>query len=55
MADVAQLVRALGCGPRGRRFDPGHSPHIFSLLLPLIVQMIFLTSNNISNIRPVCP
>jgi len=28
MAGVAQLVRALDCGSRGRRFDPGHSPHI---------------------------
>ena len=27
MADVAQLVRALGCGPRGRRFKSGRSPH----------------------------
>ena len=27
MAGVAQLVRALGCGSRSRRFDPGHSPH----------------------------
>ncbi len=23
---VAQLVRALDCGSRGRRFDPGQSP-----------------------------
>ena len=27
MADVAQLVRALGCGPKGRRFNSGRSPH----------------------------
>ena len=27
MAGIAQLVRALGCGSRGRRFDPGYSPH----------------------------
>ena len=26
MAGVAQLVRALGCGSRGRRFDSDHSP-----------------------------
>jgi hypothetical protein len=26
MADVAQLVRALGCGSKGRRFNPDHSP-----------------------------
>lgn len=27
MAGVAQLVRALGCGSRGRRFNSDHSPH----------------------------
>ena len=27
MVDVAQLVRAPGCGPGGRGFDPLHSPH----------------------------
>ena len=28
MVGVAQLVRASGCGPEGRGFDPHHSPHI---------------------------
>lgn len=27
MVDVAQLVRAPGCGPGGRGFDPHQSPH----------------------------
>ena len=27
MANVAQLVRASGCGSEGRGFDPLHSPH----------------------------
>jgi molybdenum cofactor guanylyltransferase len=27
MVDVAQLVRALDCGSRGRRFKPGLPPH----------------------------
>ncbi len=27
MADVAQLVRALGCGSRGRGFEPRRLPH----------------------------
>lgn len=27
MVGVAQLVRASGCGPEGRRFDPDRSPH----------------------------
>lgn len=27
MAGVAQLVRALGCGSRGRGFDPRRLPH----------------------------
>ncbi|SVA09501.1 uncharacterized protein METZ01_LOCUS62355 [marine metagenome] len=26
MVGVAQLVRAPGCGPGGRRFKSGHSP-----------------------------
>lgn len=26
MANVAQLVRASGCGSEGRGFDPHHSP-----------------------------
>lgn len=33
MAGVAQSVRALGCGSRGRRFDSGHSPHITLLVI----------------------
>ncbi len=28
MVGVAQLVRAPGCGPGGRRFKSGHSPQI---------------------------
>jgi hypothetical protein len=28
MVDVAQLVRAPGCGPGGRGFDPHRSPQI---------------------------
>jgi pyruvate kinase len=32
VAGVAQLVRALDCGSRGRRFDPGHSPHFFLVM-----------------------
>ena len=31
MAIVAQLVRALVCGTRGRRFESGLSPHFFYL------------------------
>lgn len=33
MAGVAQLVRAPGCGSGCRRFDPGHSPHLFLFLV----------------------
>ena len=32
VAIVAQLVRALVCGTRGRRFESGLSPHFFSAL-----------------------
>ena len=28
MANVAQLIRAPGCGSGGRGFDPHHSPQI---------------------------
>ena len=27
MLRVAQMVRAPGCGPGGRRFETGHAPH----------------------------
>ena len=30
MVDVAQLVRAPGCGPGGRRFESGLPPHFFA-------------------------
>ena len=33
MAGVAQLVRAPGCGPGGRRFKTGHSPHFILFVL----------------------
>ena len=29
MVVVAQLVSASGCGPEGRRFEPGLPPHFF--------------------------
>ena len=32
MAGVAQLVRARGCGPRGRGFDSRRSPHFYSVI-----------------------
>lgn len=32
MVAVAQLVRALGCGPGGRRFETGQPPHIITKL-----------------------
>ena len=35
MANVAQLVRASGCGSEGRGFDPHHSPHIIWSMLTL--------------------
>ena len=33
MVDVAQLVRAPGCGPGGRRFESGLPPHFFAQIL----------------------
>lgn len=29
MVGIAQLVRALDCGSRGRRFDPDYPPYFF--------------------------
>ena len=38
MASVAQLVRAIDCGPIGRQFDSDHSPH--ADLAQLVEQLI---------------
>lgn len=35
LVDVAQLVRASGCDPEGRRFKSGHPPQI-QLLVSLL-------------------
>ena len=45
MVVVAQLVRALDCGSRGRGFEPRHPP-IFFLFggLPLFLLILLLTS-----------
>ena len=39
MAGVAQLVRALDCGSKGRRFDSDYSPHSADLA-QLVEQLI---------------
>ena len=31
MVGIAQVVRALGCGPGGRGFESRYSPHLFSM------------------------
>lgn len=42
MVAVAQLVRALDCGPKGRRFDPGQPPKIgYTLVYVLLVKIHF--------------
>ncbi len=33
MVDVAQLVRALVCGTRGRGFDPHLPPKVFFIII----------------------
>ena len=33
MVDIAQLVRALDCGSRGRGFEPHYPPHILKYAL----------------------
>ena len=35
LRNVAQLGRALGLGPRGRRFESCHSDHLFGALAQL--------------------
>jgi hypothetical protein len=37
MVGVAQLVRALGCGPGGHGFETHHSPHFASRLFEMSV------------------
>ena len=32
MVDIAQLVRVSGCGPEGRRFEPGYPPQTAAAL-----------------------
>lgn len=47
MASVAQLVRALDCDSRSRRFKSGHSPHFFVLFFMLIsCSSTVITDNN---------
>ena len=46
MVVVAQLVRALDCGSRGRGFEPRHPPFFFFLpgILTSLLLLLFLTS-----------
>ena len=48
MAGVAQLVRAPGCGPGGRRFETGHSPHIFLMAYLCLNALCAATSDSIN-------
>ena len=43
MVDVAQLVRALVCGTKGREFDSRHSPK-FARMEELVVSLVLGTS-----------
>ena len=40
--NVAQLVRALGCGPGGRGFETHHSPHLIDKIPSLIRESVIL-------------
>src|SRR5690606_6342005 len=46
MVVVAQLVRALDCGSRGRRFEPGLPPFISEKSRNLIVPGFFVFGSN---------
>ena len=41
MVVVAQLVRALDCGSRGRRFEPGLPPLVFKKVLQFLWNFLF--------------
>ena len=45
MVVVAQLVRALDCGSRGRRFDPGLPPKKASILIVIWIEAFFICKN----------
>lgn len=54
MVIVAQLVRALDCGSRGRRFEPGLSPKIKPLISRgFFVLTIFFGIENVGKLREV--
>ncbi len=55
MVGIAQLVRALGCGPRGRRFKSGYSPHLLKTVLPkavIIEKQVNRTTNTTNETLP---
>ena len=45
MVDVAQLVRASGCGPEGRGFEPHHPPHL------TLIRIYVNISNVLTNLK----
>ena len=54
MADVAQLVRASGCGSEGRGFETHHSPQICKLQKTILWSFVFDFSLLFSAINKNC-
>ena len=52
MAGVAQVVRALGCGPRGRGFESRHSPHFSYLFLFVFFALVACEKKEETNAAP---
>ena len=47
LVDIAQLVRALDCGSRGRRFDSDYPPHILPALYKVSIFGLKLPSSGL--------
>lgn len=51
MVGVAQLVRAPGCGPGGRGFNPHHSPHLHTFTQHVFREQIIQKGVSIFEIK----
>ena len=54
MANVAQLVRAPGCGSGGRGFNSHHSPQILNLLKEIHMDLFFMFLEDVDRDDPYC-